>query len=488
MSGAFLKSPSVSIANGSRTVTLTGNIDASFVVPGTALLFTAADGTRYDLVEGIAGTKPNVSGNSTITLRENWADPTVTNGKLTAFNTIEGLRDAIRRARDITREAGQVTTAFSDLISSTEQTITLIINDEPVEVTPYGYLAQQAQTLINDLQNASDLFDGLDLAVSQLTNDVATQQAIVTANLTAANAAKDDAENAALLAQQSEASAVVAASTATTKADEATASATAAQSAATVASDKESLASNAAIAAADSATSASNSELASSNNAQAAEAAAVRAETAADSAEASELAAGQSAAAAENDRLQTQDARDIALANANFAGAWSNQTGGKSPPYSVRHEPSGESDAIWMLNNPVANIALSEPSASNPDWFVIGVISGNVVNSVNGRFGSVILSKNDVGLSNVNNTSDANKPISTATQTALDQKANDSAVVKLTGNQNVGGVKMFSNIPVLPSANPTEINEATRKGYVDSVVDGLGNQIQRAKILALAGI
>jgi hypothetical protein len=34
------------------------------------------------------------------------------------------------------------------------------------------------------------------------------------------------------------------------------------------------------------------------------------------------------------------------------------------------------------------------------------------------------LSKSDIGLSNVDNTSDASKPISTATQSALDLKAN----------------------------------------------------------------
>lgn len=44
------------------------------------------------------------------------------------------------------------------------------------------------------------------------------------------------------------------------------------------------------------------------------------------------------------------------------------------------------------------------------------------VDSVNGQTGDVVLTKSDIGLSNVNNTSDANKPISTATQTALDAK------------------------------------------------------------------
>ena len=44
------------------------------------------------------------------------------------------------------------------------------------------------------------------------------------------------------------------------------------------------------------------------------------------------------------------------------------------------------------------------------------------VTSVNTRVGAVTLSKSDVGLGNVDNTSDVNKPISTATQTALNAK------------------------------------------------------------------
>lgn len=50
----------------------------------------------------------------------------------------------------------------------------------------------------------------------------------------------------------------------------------------------------------------------------------------------------------------------------------------------------------------------------------------NSVTSVAGKTGSVTLAKSDVGLSNVNNTSDADKPISTATQTALNGKLNSS--------------------------------------------------------------
>ena len=46
------------------------------------------------------------------------------------------------------------------------------------------------------------------------------------------------------------------------------------------------------------------------------------------------------------------------------------------------------------------------------------------VDNVNGKTGAVVVTKEDVGLNNVDNTSDLNKPISTATQTALVGKLN----------------------------------------------------------------
>lgn len=47
---------------------------------------------------------------------------------------------------------------------------------------------------------------------------------------------------------------------------------------------------------------------------------------------------------------------------------------------------------------------------------------GGAVDSVNGQTGIVVLDKTNIGLGNVDNTSDANKPISTATQTILNKK------------------------------------------------------------------
>lgn len=65
-------------------------------------------------------------------------------------------------------------------------------------------------------------------------------------------------------------------------------------------------------------------------------------------------------------------------------------------------------------------------------------ISAAPVTSVAGKTGVVTLAKGDVGLGNVDNTSDANKPVSTATQTALNGKAaatHSHAIADVTGLQ-----------------------------------------------------
>lgn len=53
----------------------------------------------------------------------------------------------------------------------------------------------------------------------------------------------------------------------------------------------------------------------------------------------------------------------------------------------------------------------------------------NTVTSVAGRTNAVVLTKADVGLGSVDNTSDASKPVSTATQAALNAKVNNTQVL-----------------------------------------------------------
>lgn len=89
----------------------------------------------------------------------------------------------------------------------------------------------------------------------------------------------------------------------------------------------------------------------------------------------------------------------------------------------------------------------------------------------------VTVSKGDVGLGNVDNTADAAKPISTATQAALDNKANSSDVYSKT---EINGV--FSDIADLleqQNTNLTELYEnAEDFGPSDETLADITNEIR----------
>jgi hypothetical protein len=89
---------------------------------------------------------------------------------------------------------------------------------------------------------------------------------------------------------------------------------------------------------------------------------------------------------------------------------------------------------------------------------------GSGVDSVNTRTGAVTLTKTDVGLANVDNTSDANKPLSTASTTALAGKA---ATVHTHAESDVTGLTAdlaakaplasptFTGVAVIPAMTRT---------------------------------
>jgi uncharacterized protein (DUF697 family) len=76
------------------------------------------------------------------------------------------------------------------------------------------------------------------------------------------------------------------------------------------------------------------------------------------------------------------------------------------------------------------------------------------------------ITKSDIGLANVDNTSDANKPVSTATQTALDAK------LALAGGTMSGEIAMGAN-KITGLGAPTNANDAATKTYVDGVITNL---------------
>jgi hypothetical protein len=71
----------------------------------------------------------------------------------------------------------------------------------------------------------------------------------------------------------------------------------------------------------------------------------------------------------------------------------------------------------------ITQLRADAPSAGTLEWVAVGSVpAAGGVTSVNGATGVVVLAKADIGLGNADNTSDANKPVSTAQQTALDAR------------------------------------------------------------------
>jgi hypothetical protein len=93
--------------------------------------------------------------------------------------------------------------------------------------------------------------------------------------------------------------------------------------------------------------------------------------------------------------------------------------------------------------------------------FSVGVGVGGGVSSVNAMFGDVVLTKSDISLSNVDNTSDLNKPISTATQDALNSK--QDTLLSATNIKTINGSSILGsgNLVVIGGITRTIINIST---------------------------
>ena len=117
-----------------------------------------------------------------------------------------------------------------------------------------------------------------------------------------------------------------------------------------------------------------------------------------------------------------------------------------------------KSETDTLLNgkvNVVAGKGLSQNDFTNAlKTKLDGIQAGAQVNTITGvkgnsessyRTGNVNITKGNIGLGNVDNTSDLNKPISTATQNALNEKVNISSIsTSLSGsstNEQVAGAK-----------------------------------------------
>jgi hypothetical protein len=96
-----------------------------------------------------------------------------------------------------------------------------------------------------------------------------------------------------------------------------------------------------------------------------------------------------------------------------------------------------EGDWCWRADESRAYVIIGAPTTNPTSWRAQGVVPVAAVTSINGGPpGAVTLTKADLGLGNVDNTNDANKPVSGPQATALAGKANSShghAIADVTG-------------------------------------------------------
>lgn len=426
MATGFLTSSSVSLPNNSSTVTLTGSVDASFVSSGTAVFI---DGVLF---EGISGTLYDGSGNSTIELRSVYTGVAIVAGELVSFNTIEGLRDAIRRARDITDDASQIQTTFGIVLTSINATETIVINGVDVVVTPYGYLSAQVSALIVDAGTVADDLILLQGDVDTLTTDVSNLQASVTADKLAA-------ANSALLSEKwaSELEDVLVDATNYSSkhyslkaaADEVLTNADAVATAADVIltnADVVLTHADVVLTAAD-VISSGTSETNSGISAAAALASSNQAESWADEDE--NVVVLNQVAGTFSAKHWAAQAQATATGALIYRGIFSAAAGtfpvaptlGDFYKISVAGtlDPAGPNELVMAVGDHLIYNDTTWDKVDNTES----------VTSVAGKSGAVVLVKADVGLSSVDDTSDINKPISSATQTALDGKVDDGQVL-----------------------------------------------------------
>ena len=109
------------------------------------------------------------------------------------------------------------------------------------------------------------------------------------------------------------------------------------------------------------------------------------------------------------------------------------------------------------------------------------LVSGTNIKTIEGQSllgsGNIDLAKGDVGLGNVDNTSDANKPVSTATQTALDAKTNKLIT---TNRQTASYTLVLSDADKLVEMNVATANNLTIP-LNSSVAFSTGTQILLAQ-------
>lgn len=159
---------------------------------------------------------------------------------------------------------------------------------------------------------------------------------------------------------------------------------------------------------------------------------------------------------------------DAMLGAVRYQGLWDADTNTPSIPaadsenaghyYIVSVPGSTDIDGIddWEIGDWIISDGNSWGKVDNTDQ----------VTSVNGKRGAVTLNKSDVGLGNVDNTSDLNKPISTAVQLALDGKASTAtATTSANGLMSAADKAKLDGIETGATANMADADLLDRGNH-----------------------
>lgn len=95
----------------------------------------------------------------------------------------------------------------------------------------------------------------------------------------------------------------------------------------------------------------------------------------------------------------------------------------------------------------------------------------NLVMSVSGKRGDVVLEKGDVGLNNVDNTTDLDKPISTLTKEALDLKLDKSIWDDIFEQRTRFEIKKSTNITGELFINDIKVDPNKKVENLDDIND-----------------
>ena len=305
------------------------------------------------------------------------------------------------------------------------------INASSAEITTKVSQAADSATAAANSANAADASktaaDASKTAAAASASTASTKAGEADASKTAAAASATTASNAATAADASKTAAAGSATTATTKAGEAAASATTASGAATTATTKAGEASN-------SATTASG--------------AATTATTKASEASASATTASNAATAA---TTKASEASNSATTATTKAG-----------------EASASASAAEQAKLDAQAAAQSAAGGGEPT-----IIAGTTAQYWRGDKSWQTLDKAAVGLGNVNNTADANKPVSTAQQAALDGKAAAShthadATTSASGLMSGADKTKLNGIATNATANATDAQLRDRATHTGS--------------------